>query len=130
MLVTVILLVITNLVTLAAVGVLLSRRLDHPGPSRAVAAALDSSPAPAQLSSSATRRIISIELLNPIELAGSRGRLAGLAGLLLPGITTRVVHDQAIRTVRRVLLDEGVVAEVRLHELSPDGGPGRNDGLS
>lgn len=118
MVIAVIVLVLTNLATLAVVARLLLRTLDHPGPSGTVAAALDGSPAPPELSTTATRRVISIEILNPIALAGTRGRLAGLAGLLAPGITTRVVHDQAIRTVRRVLLDEGVMAQVRLHTIT------------
>src|SRR4051794_2184605 len=70
-------------------------------------------------STTSTRRIITIEILNPIELAGTRGRLAGIAGSLAPGITRRVVYDQAIKNLRRQLAEERVVADVRVHTVSP-----------
>ena len=81
-------------------------------------------------STSSVRRVITIEILNPIELAGSRGWWAGIAGSLAPGLTNRVVYDQAIKLVRRQLADHDVVADVRLHVLVPDaidqaGGPTR-----
>jgi hypothetical protein len=117
-LILVVVLAVTNLATVGVLARLLLRRLDHPGPSRSVAAVLDAAPPP-ELSSSATRQIISIEILNPIELAGSRGRWAGLAGSLVPGITRRVVYDQAVKMVRKHLLDEKVVADVRVHTVRP-----------
>jgi hypothetical protein len=65
------------------------------------------------------RRIISVEILNPIELAGTRGRVIGIAGSLAPGLTRRVVYDQAMKTLRRQLAEQRVVADVRLHTLRP-----------
>jgi hypothetical protein len=63
--------------------------------------------------------VITIEILNPIELAGTRGWWAGIAGSLAPGLTNRVVYDQAINLVRTQLADHDVVADVRLHVFDP-----------
>lgn len=64
------------------------------------------------------RRLITVEILNPIELATSRGgRLAGLAGTLAPGLTRRVVYDRTIATLRRELERMAVHADVRMHTL-------------
>ena len=71
-----------------------------------------------------TRRVISVEILNPIELAATRGRVVGLAGSLAPGLVRRVVHEQAIRTLRQQLVEQHVAAEVRLHTLRPEPGGG------
>ena len=64
------------------------------------------------------RRLITIEILNPIELASARGgRIAGLAGSLVPGVTRRIVYDQTFKTLRRELDRMAVHADVRLHTL-------------
>jgi hypothetical protein len=115
-LVLVIMLVATNLVTLGVLAWFLLRPTEplstDPELSESISGRL-----PPSNSSSATRRLITIEILNPIELAGTRGRLAGIAGSLAPGITRRVVYEQALKLVRRQLAAERVVADVRLHEL-------------
>jgi hypothetical protein len=112
----VLLLVLTNLVTL---GVLAWHLLRPTGeePDEVVAAALDDAPRPS--GALGIRRIITIEILNPIELAGSRGRVAGLAGSLVPGITRRVVYDQALKQIRRDMREYNVIADVRLHTIRP-----------
>jgi hypothetical protein len=116
-LVLVIVLAATNLVSLAVLLRYLLRPAAHPAPDTTVQAYLaEQRPA---ASTSGTRRVITIEILNPLELAGKRGRLAGLAGSLAPGITRRVVHDQAIRLVQRQLAAEKVIADVRLCVLEP-----------
>jgi len=66
-----------------------------------------------------SRRLITIEVLNPIELVSTRGRVAGLAGSLAPGLARRVVYDQVLKTLRRELANKQVVADVRLHHLRP-----------
>jgi len=63
--------------------------------------------------------VITIEILNPIELAATRGRLVGMAGSLAPGLTRRIVYDQAVRNKKRQLAEEHVVADVRVHTLRP-----------
>jgi hypothetical protein len=116
-LVLVLVLVGTNLATLAVLGWRYIRPRARPKPDPLVAASLDGMRPAA--STSSVRRIITIEILNPIELAGTRGRLAGIAGSLAPGITRRIVYDQAIRNLQRQLVEEGVVADVRLHQIRP-----------
>jgi hypothetical protein len=64
------------------------------------------------------RRLITVEILNPIELATARGgRVAGLAGTLAPGLTRRIVYDQTLRILRRELTGKDVLADVRVHTL-------------
>lgn len=92
-------------------------------PDEAAAAALDRSPRPAG-APAGTRRLISIEILNPIELAGTRHRLLGIAGSLAPGLTRRVVYDQVLRIIKQQLDEQHVVADVRLHTLRPAPAPG------
>lgn len=66
------------------------------------------------------RRLITIEVLNPLELATARGgRFAGLAGSIVPGLTRRVVYDQVFKTLRKELDRMAVHADVRLHTLRP-----------
>jgi hypothetical protein len=115
-LVLVIVLVATTLVTLGALAWFLLRPAEPLGTDRELAESISGRLRPSN-SSSAVRRLITIEILNPIELAGTRGRLAGIAGSLAPGITRRVVYEQALKLVRRQLAAERVVADVRLHEL-------------
>jgi hypothetical protein len=119
MIVLVILLAVTNL---GAVGLLLRRRLpspvaDEPGET-GLRAALDAT-APAVAAPEGTRRLISIEILNPVELAGTRGRVLGVAGSLAPGLTRRIVYDQVAKILRSQLGARQVVADVRVHTLRP-----------
>jgi hypothetical protein len=120
-LVLVIVLVVTNLVSLAVLAWFLLRPADQPAPDEKLARALTA--AAGASSGAGNRRLITIEVLNPIELAGTRGRLVGIAGSLAPGITRRLVYDQVLKTLRRQLADERVVADVRLHVFRPDQPP-------
>jgi hypothetical protein len=114
----VIALVATNLLSLGVLVRFLLKPTPQPEPDDVVQKYLaERRPA---VSSSGTRRVITIEILNPLELAGKRGWWAGIAGSLVPGITRRIVHDQALRMVRRQLAHERVVADVRLCVLHPD----------
>lgn len=119
MLVLVIILIVTNVATLGVLAWFLLRPVDHPSPDEVLAGSLSRHRRPA-VSTSATRRVITIEILNPIELAGTRGRLAGIAGSLAPGVAHRMVYDQAMKLVRRKLAQEKVVADVRLHVVRED----------
>jgi hypothetical protein len=110
-------LVVTNLVTLGVLAWFVLRPVKHPRPDAVVARGVEiRRPA---TSTSSIRRVITIEILNPIELAGSRGWWAGVAGSLAPGLTNRVVYDEAIKLVRTQLADHDVVADVRLHVFDP-----------
>lgn len=117
MLILVAALVVTNLGTLGVLAWLFLRPVQHPRPDTLVARGLEQRRAPT--STSSVRRVIAIEILNPIELAGSRGWWASIAGSLAPGLTNRVVYDQAIKLVRTQLAEHDVVADVRLHVFDP-----------
>lgn len=125
MLVVVVVLAVVAAAALAGLGYAVFRLVQPPEPGRvplapdeAAAAALDRSPRPTGAHAD-IRRLISIEILNPIELAGTRHRLLGLAGSLAPGLTRRVVYDQVLRIIKQQLDEQHVVADVRLHTLRP-----------
>jgi hypothetical protein len=111
-LVLVVVLAATNLVTLAAlVRTARNRRV------RGDTAEMFEAPRPAGVQAH-DRRLITVELLNPIELATARGgRMATLAGTVAPGLTRRVVYEQTLRILRNELRDKDVVADVRVHTL-------------
>jgi hypothetical protein len=115
----VVVLVVTNLAMLGTLLWFLYGPQQHPAPDDAVAKAIEQV---AQRAAFGARRVITIEILNPIELAGTRGRLVGMAGSLAPGLTRRIVYDQAVRNMKRQLAEEHVVADVRVH-LLPTGPP-------
>lgn len=116
MLVLVVVLAVTNLVTLGV----LARALLRPEPVTASDVDLDEAFAAQRHDGTArTRRLISVEILNPLELARSRGRMAGLAGAIVPNLTTRIVYDQTLKILRHELTGKDVVADVRLHTLRP-----------
>lgn len=105
----VILLVLTNVATLVLVVLLARHRLaEHPPADDATDVA------------GRTRRVITIEILNPIELAGVRGRMFGIAGSIVPHLTRRIVYDQTVRQLRDQLAAHHVVADVRIQVLSPE----------
>lgn len=116
MLVVVIVLVVTNLATLAALLYSKYAPRDAPPPEPALERALAATApgAPAR-----TRQLISIEVLNPIELAGTRGRVLGIAGSFAPAFTRRLVYDQLAKTLRSELVNRSVVAQVHVHTLRP-----------
>jgi hypothetical protein len=62
-----------------------------------------------------SRRLITVEILNPLELATTKSRAAGLLGSVTPATVTRIVYDQAGAQILAGLEEEGVVAEVRVH---------------
>ncbi|HLY33171.1 MAG TPA: hypothetical protein VKQ07_01435 [Jatrophihabitantaceae bacterium] len=117
MLALVIVLAVTNLLTAGAFVYVRLRPAPEPTPTDpAVRAAVDAlarrGPVPVK-----DRQFVSIEILNPIELAATRGRVLGLAGSFAPGFTRRIVYDQTAKTLRQELAVRGVVADVHVHEL-------------
>ena len=106
----------TNLITAAALVRLLRSR--SAVPVREVAELLGDGPPPVG-TGTRTRRVITIEILNPLELAAHRGRVAGIAGSLAPGLVGRMVHDQTFKRLKQELAAQRVAAEVRLHTLRP-----------
>lgn len=58
--------------------------------------------------------MLSIRILNPMELAAQKHWLAGVAGRITPGLVRRVVAHEAVKMVRTEVLKWGVVAEVEV----------------
>lgn len=118
-----VLLIVTNLFTLVAIVVLRRRRDATPVATirdaelDAAVAATARSVVPSQVGRA--RRVISVEILNPIELAGSRNRVFGIAGSFVPDLTRRIVYDQTVKIMRKLLDEHHVVADVRVHTLTP-----------
>lgn len=67
------------------------------------------------------RRLISVEILNPIELASARGRMLAVAGSLAPSLVRHLVYERTIKELRQQLLAQQVAADVRLHVFRADG---------
>jgi hypothetical protein len=61
------------------------------------------------------RRLIVIEILNHLEIAGKRVKLGGVAGSLAPETVRRLVVDEAAKEVMEQLASEGVEATVTVH---------------
>lgn len=75
-------------------------------------------PLPEELEAAFTagsRRVITVEILNPLELAASRNRFGGIAGAVAPRALRKLVYEQTVREMREQMVDEGVAAEVGLH---------------
>lgn len=62
-----------------------------------------------------SRPIITIEILNPLELASSQVRAASLVGSWKPETITKIVYNEAVKQISAQLAEEGVVAEVLIH---------------
>lgn len=58
--------------------------------------------------------MLSIRILNPMELAAQKHWVAGVAGRLTPGLVRRIVSQEAAKIVRQELPKYGVVAQVEV----------------
>lgn len=75
---------------------------------------VDAPPAP-PVPNVPSRPIITIEILNPLELASSQVRAAALVGSWRPDMITKIVYDEAVKQIVAQFAEEGVVAEVVIH---------------
>lgn len=83
-----------------------------------VAALVPGPPLPPDLAAtlgSGQRRVLAVEILNPVELAASKVPAARLLGAVRPALLTKVVYDQAAKQVVDQLEREGVLADVQVH---------------
>ncbi|MCW2779758.1 MAG: hypothetical protein JWR35_207 [Marmoricola sp.] len=64
------------------------------------------------------RRLIVVEILNPLELAANKVRSARLVGGIAPRLVRKIVNEQAVKIVIEKLAEEGVQADVRIHRAS------------
>lgn len=108
-----------NLAGLVWIGVMLR---DQRRRTTAAAAAIGQlepyRPLPEELEAAFTagkRRVITIEILNPLELASTKHRFGGLAGAVAPRALRKLVYEQTVREMKVQMVEEGVVAEVGLH---------------
>ena len=126
MLALVIVLVVTNVVTVAALVVAVRGKL---APEEPDAALTETLPPARGVAAGETRprRLISIEIHNPIELAGQRNRMFGIAGSFVPDLTRRVVYDQTAKVLREQLAERRVVADVRVHAFAAAPGAARTE---
>ena len=61
------------------------------------------------------KRIITVEILNPMELATDKTWLAKPVAGMSPGLINRIVYQQAREIVKQQLPKFGAVAEVKIH---------------
>lgn len=62
--------------------------------------------------------LISVEVLNPLELASRESRLAKAFGALTPDLVQREVYKHVYERMNQQLQEQGVVADVRLHHVA------------
>jgi hypothetical protein len=62
-----------------------------------------------------TRRVLVVEILNPLDVALSRNKAAGVVAAMAPERVRRVVLEQAARELVTEMAAEGVEVEVRVH---------------
>lgn len=59
-------------------------------------------------------RLITIEILNPSELAATQSRFSGFAGAVAPNLLRKIVYEKAAEIMREQLEAQGVQAEVAI----------------
>jgi predicted acyltransferase len=84
----------------------------------ALAAAWNALPADAAPLLKSAGTLISIEILNPVELASLESPLAGPLGRVAPSLIRKLVYQRAAEMLRQQLGEHGVQAEVRIHGLA------------
>lgn len=63
----------------------------------------------------AKERLITIEILNPAELAATHNKYSGVAGAVAPGLIRKIVYARTVQILREQLVAQGVQADVRIH---------------
>lgn len=59
-------------------------------------------------------RVVTIEILNPLELAASQNWVAGIASSLAPALVTKIVYERAAKMMKEELGNFGVEAVVQI----------------
>ncbi len=65
-----------------------------------------------------TAPLISIEILNPVELASKESRFAAPLGVVAPSVIRRLVYERTVAMLQDELIKYGVQAEVRTHGMA------------
>ncbi|MGQ0698252.1 MAG: hypothetical protein ACT4PZ_08410 [Panacagrimonas sp.] len=113
----ILILLLVNLAALAVLMVRFAMLRAEIGKLRARSEQLATTPAtPVELTRMAREgaAMLSIRILNPMELAAQKHWVAGMAGRLTPSIVRRIVSLEAAKIVRLELPKYGVVAEVKV----------------
>jgi hypothetical protein len=61
------------------------------------------------------KRLLVVEILNPLELAAEKHRLAEVAGGLAPAAVRKMVYEVAAKITKEQLEKQGVHATVEIH---------------
>ena len=61
------------------------------------------------------QRFMTVEILNPLELARAQNKFAGVAGAVAPSAVRAIVYEQAAKITRTRLAEHGVAADVQIH---------------
>lgn len=75
-------------------------------------------PLPADLEAllgSGSRRLLVVEILNPLDVALSRNKAAGVVAAMAPERLRKIVLEQASREMVTEMAAEGLEVEVRVH---------------
>ncbi|HUP92944.1 MAG TPA: hypothetical protein VM074_11905 [Solimonas sp.] len=97
-----------QLIRLRSKAVTLATELD------ALAPELAQKPLAADLAVTGPAQKITIQILNPLELAARESWFAEKLGSLTPALIGRIVHERTLQDLRRQLAEHGVKAEVLL----------------
>jgi hypothetical protein len=62
-----------------------------------------------------SRRVLVIEILNPIEVARSRSRASAVLAAMAPDKLRKLVVEQTAREMGEQMLAEGVETDIRVH---------------
>lgn len=62
----------------------------------------------------ARRELLTIEILNPVQLAASQHWAAGTLGGVAPALLRKLVYDRAIGVAERMLMEHGAEAIVKV----------------
>ena len=61
------------------------------------------------------KRLLTVEILNPLELATAHNKLAGIAGSIAPAAVRALVYEQAAKVTKDQLAKQQVEADVRVY---------------
>lgn len=116
--VAVLILVLVDIVVLAVVGrklLALDREQRALRAELAELSPVESMPVPLERSFAGGRkRVLVVDILNPLELATAQHKLAGLAGSFVPDTVRSIVYDQAAKITRDKLAEHQVEADVQV----------------
>jgi hypothetical protein len=66
----------------------------------------------------ARRELLTIEILNPTELAARQHWAGGALGGMAPALLRKLVYDRAVDAAERMLLEHGAEAVVRVQRVA------------